>query len=81
MVAATSAALPEVCGGAALLADPHDPDAFAAELLRAVGPEGERLAAAGRERAAGFTWERARGSPRRDGPAGRSDRCVLLFRP
>ncbi len=67
VVAASSAALPEVCGGAALLADPHDPDAFAAELLRAVGPERDRLAAAGRERAAGFSWERsARTGGRRD---------------
>ena len=59
VVAADRAALPEVCGGAALVADPDDPDAFAAALLRAAGPERERLAAAGRERAAGFSWERS----------------------
>ena len=59
VVAADRAALPEVCGGAALLADPDDPEAFADALLRATGPERERLAAAGRERAAGFTWERS----------------------
>ena len=33
VVAADRAALPEACGGAALLADPDDPDAFAAALL------------------------------------------------
>jgi glycosyltransferase involved in cell wall biosynthesis len=58
VVAADRAALPEACGGAALLADPRDADAFAAALLRAAGPERERLTAAGRERAAGLTWER-----------------------
>ena len=58
VVAADRAALPEACGGAALLADPDDPDAFAAALLAAAGPERERLTAAGRKRAAGLTWER-----------------------
>ena len=59
VVAANRAALPEVCDGAALLADPDDPDAFADALMRASGPEHERLAAAGLERAAGFSWERS----------------------
>jgi glycosyltransferase involved in cell wall biosynthesis len=58
VVAARRAALPETCGGAALYTDPDDPEAFAAALLRAAGPERERLAAAGRKRAATFTWER-----------------------
>ena len=58
VVAADSAALPEACGGAALLASPHDPDAFAAALLVAAGRERERLIAAGRERAAGLSWQR-----------------------
>jgi glycosyltransferase involved in cell wall biosynthesis len=58
VVAADRAALPEACGGAALLADPRDPGAFAAALLDAAGRERERLAAAGRERAAELTWER-----------------------
>jgi glycosyltransferase involved in cell wall biosynthesis len=58
VVAADRAALPESCGGAALLADPDDPAAFAAALLRATGPERDRLAAAGRDRAAELTWER-----------------------
>ena len=58
VVAADRAALPEACGGAALLADPDDPDAFAAALLRAAGDERAGLVARGRERAAGLTWER-----------------------
>ena len=47
VVAANRAALPEICGDAALLADPDDPGAFADALLRASGPERERLSAAG----------------------------------
>jgi glycosyltransferase involved in cell wall biosynthesis len=60
VVAAHRAALPETCGGAALLADPDDPEAFAVALVRAATDEAERarLIAAGRERAAAFTWER-----------------------
>ena len=57
VVAADRAALPEACGGAALLADPDDVDAFAAALLEAAGPVRERLVAAGRERATGLTWQ------------------------
>ena len=58
VVASDRAALPEASGGAALLADPDDPDAFAAALLAAAGTERERLVAAGRERAAQLTWRR-----------------------
>ena len=58
VVASDRAALPEACGGAALLVDPADGDAFAAALLRAGGAERERLVAAGRERAAALTWRR-----------------------
>jgi glycosyltransferase involved in cell wall biosynthesis len=52
--------LPEVAGDAALLFDPGDPGAIAAAIERLLGDAGlaERLAAAGRARAAGFTWER-----------------------
>ena len=59
VVAADRAALPEACGGAALLADPDDPDAFAAALVEAAGPERRRLTEAGYARAAGLTWERS----------------------
>ena len=58
MVASDAAALPEACGGAALLADPADPGAFAEALLAAAGPERERLRAAGLERVKTLTWER-----------------------
>jgi glycosyltransferase involved in cell wall biosynthesis len=55
-----ASSLPEVAGDAALLFDPRDPAAIAAALrqLLAGGPEIERLARAGRERAMQFTWER-----------------------
>jgi glycosyltransferase involved in cell wall biosynthesis len=57
----TAASLPEVAGDAALLFDPGDPRAIAGaiEQLLAGGPAIERLRAAGRERAAAFSWERA----------------------
>jgi len=56
VVAADRGALPETCGGAALLVDPRDEDAIAEAVLAAIGDQ--RLIRAGRERAAGFTWER-----------------------
>jgi glycosyltransferase involved in cell wall biosynthesis len=57
------ASLPEVAGDAALLFDPADPAAIAAALERLLGDpaEAERLRAAGRARAARFSWERAAG--------------------
>ena len=59
VVAADRAALPEACGGAALLADPADPAAFGTALIAAAGPERERLRAAGLERAGELSWERS----------------------
>jgi len=55
------ASLPEVAGDAALLFDPDDPGAIAAALERILGDpvEAERLRAAGRQRAARFTWARS----------------------
>ena len=52
--------LPEVAGDAALLFDPEDSGAIRAaiERLLADPAERERLIRRGRERAAGFTWER-----------------------
>ena len=58
VVAADRAALPEACGGAALLADPDDAGGFAAALLRAAGVERDGLVARGSERAAALTWRR-----------------------
>ena len=59
VVAARRGALPETCGDAALLVEP-EPEAFAEAVLRIVGAGTlrGRLAAAGRRRAAGFTWTR-----------------------
>jgi glycosyltransferase involved in cell wall biosynthesis len=56
VVTSDTSAMPETAGGAALLADPNDPDSIADAVVKACGPEGERLRAAGPERAAGFTW-------------------------
>jgi glycosyltransferase involved in cell wall biosynthesis len=52
--------LPEVAGDAALLFDPESTPAIAAAIRRLLGDAElrERLAQAGRLRAAGFTWER-----------------------
>jgi glycosyltransferase involved in cell wall biosynthesis len=52
--------LAEVAGDAALVFDPEDPAAIRAAIERLLGDraEAERLRAAGRERAATFTWER-----------------------
>lgn len=60
VVAARSGALPETVGEAGMLLDPDDGPAFADALLELAGDEAAhaRLAAAGRERAAGFSWGR-----------------------
>ena len=55
VVAANTAALPEVTGGAAVLVDPLDVEDIADGLERAI-QERETLIAAGRRRAAQFTW-------------------------
>jgi len=56
VVTSDTSAMPETAGGAALLADPKDPESIADAVVKACGPEGERLRAAGPERAAEFTW-------------------------
>jgi glycosyltransferase involved in cell wall biosynthesis len=56
VVAADRAALPEVCGDAALLVDPDDEDAVADAVERALGDSA--LTAAGPARAARFSWTR-----------------------
>jgi glycosyltransferase involved in cell wall biosynthesis len=59
VVTSDRGAMREVAGSAALLADPLDPEAIAAQMARLVEEPGlaERLAALGRERAALFRWE------------------------
>jgi len=61
VIAAHAGSLPEVVGDAALLVPPRDVEALAAALERVLAHEGlaGELAAAGRERARTFTWERS----------------------
>ena len=56
VVTSSVSAMPETAGGAALLADPHDPESLADAIIRACGVEEERLRAAGPRRADQFTW-------------------------
>jgi glycosyltransferase involved in cell wall biosynthesis len=60
VVAADRAALPEACGGAALLVDPGDEDALTAAVVRAASDAREhaRLRDAGLARAAKVPWSR-----------------------
>jgi glycosyltransferase involved in cell wall biosynthesis len=60
VVLARAGALPEVGGEAAVYFDPDDPDDLAVAIRRAVVErrERQRLAEAGRERAAQFSWEK-----------------------
>lgn len=48
--------IPEVCGAAAVLFDPTDPEAIAAGIREALA-RADELAALGLERAAAFTWD------------------------
>lgn len=59
VVATAVGGVPEVAGDAALLVAPDDPAALAAALRTAVGDDAERarLVAAGRARAACFSWD------------------------
>lgn len=60
VVASNRGALPETCGDAALIVDPADEHAFADAVVEAAAPGAtrDRLVSAGRERAAGLSWER-----------------------
>ncbi|WP_298460427.1 glycosyltransferase family 1 protein [uncultured Cellulomonas sp.] len=59
VVTSAGTSMAEVAGDDALLADPRDPDAIAAQLLRAVGADHDALAAAGLRRAGERTWAQA----------------------
>ncbi len=61
VLAADRAALPEVCGSAAVLVDPDDPEELAGALERVLddAPLRERLVPAGLARAGELTWARA----------------------
>ena len=60
VVAARASSVPEVLGDAGVLLDPGDTAGWTASLDAIIGQPDRRaaLAAAGRARAAGFTWER-----------------------
>ncbi|MGH3133758.1 MAG: glycosyltransferase family 4 protein [Gaiellaceae bacterium] len=57
VAASDTAAIPEVCGGAAVLFDPMDPESIAAGILETDERSAE-LRELGLERAAGFTWDK-----------------------
>jgi len=61
VVAADRAALPETCGGAALLVDPDDLEALAQAAIAATTDDERRhaLIDAGLDRARGFGWDRS----------------------
>jgi glycosyltransferase involved in cell wall biosynthesis len=56
VVTSNLSAMPETAGGAALLADPNDPESIAGAIVDACGPEGTRLREAGIARARQFSW-------------------------
>jgi glycosyltransferase involved in cell wall biosynthesis len=56
VVTSMVSAMPETAGGAALLADPNDPESLADAIVSASDGEEERLRAAGPKRAGEFTW-------------------------
>ncbi len=56
VVTSNVSAMPETAGGAALLADPEDPESLADAIVRACGAEQARLRSAGPKRARQFTW-------------------------
>jgi glycosyltransferase involved in cell wall biosynthesis len=56
VVTSDTSAMPETAGGAALLADPMDPESIADKIVDACGGAGARLREKGPLRAAEFTW-------------------------
>jgi glycosyltransferase involved in cell wall biosynthesis len=60
VVASTRGALPEVCGGAALLVDPEDVEGLSQAMERVLfdGGMARRMGEAGLRRAQGFNWAR-----------------------
>ncbi|NTW40235.1 MAG: glycosyltransferase family 4 protein [Cellulomonadaceae bacterium] len=56
VVTSRGTSMAEVVGDAGVLVDPADPADIAAGLLRAIGPDGSAIGAAGLTRSAEFTW-------------------------
>ncbi len=61
VISSNTSSFPEVIGGAGLQVDPQDPNALAAALKEVLHDEQRRqeMSAAGRKRAAEFTWRKA----------------------
>ncbi len=58
VVTSNISAMPETAGGAALLADPSDPEAIGQAIVAACGPSSEGLREKGLVRASEFSWAR-----------------------
>jgi glycosyltransferase involved in cell wall biosynthesis len=56
VVTSNVSAMPETAGGAAVLADPHDPASLASSILSATGSTSAGLRTQGLQRARQFTW-------------------------
>jgi len=56
VVTSNVSSMPEIAGGAALLADPHDPASLARSIIDATGSAAPRLRTEGVRRAQQFTW-------------------------
>lgn len=56
VVTSDISAMPEIAGGAALLADPNEPEAIGRAMVEAVGPASSTLRDKGFARASQFTW-------------------------
>jgi glycosyltransferase involved in cell wall biosynthesis len=56
VVTSNTSAMPETAGGAALLADPEDPESIAGAIIEACGAQRQRLRTQGPVRAGEFTW-------------------------
>ncbi len=56
VVTSNTSAMPETAGGAALLADPHDPASIARSMLDGTGSGADGLRTQGLRRAQQFTW-------------------------
>jgi glycosyltransferase involved in cell wall biosynthesis len=56
VVTSSISSMPEIAGGAAILADPHDPSSLARSMLEACGVASSRLRTEGLLRAQQFTW-------------------------
>jgi glycosyltransferase involved in cell wall biosynthesis len=56
VVTSNVTSMPEIAGGAALLADPHDPGSIGRSILNAIGPAASTLRTRGLSRAQQFNW-------------------------